>query len=70
MNLHRKNTVEHLETQIRRNDEEFSAKYGEFKRKIDELDMVNREYREAIQKLKGSSYLTDTPAVLLNNSFI
>ena len=59
----RKNTVEHLEAQIRRNDEEFSAKYGEFKRKIEELDLVNREYREAIQKLKGNTYLTEHPTV-------
>ena len=48
----RKGRVEHLENQLKRNDDDFTAKYREFKSKIDELDVMNRNYREAIQKLE------------------
>lgn len=42
-----------LETQIKRNDEEFTAKYREFTKQIEELDRINKSYREAIQKLEA-----------------
>lgn len=68
--LQRQNKVEFLEKQIQRNDEDFTAKYREFSRKIDELDTVNRSYREAIQKLdlKGGaanySIAVESPIVI------
>lgn len=57
-----------LETQLQRNDEDFATKYREFNRKIDELDVINRSYREAIQRVElrnpNSSALVESPLVL------
>jgi hypothetical protein len=56
--------VAFLEKQISRNDEEFSAKYRDFSRKIEELDVTNRRYREAIQKIElQGGYSNELPMI-------